>query len=66
MGPFHLNFCQDYLKTLELDIYITQYYRDNFRYKINLESVQYNATLAITGAISGSSRVNPYQELVIE
>ena len=66
MGPFHLNFCQDYLKTLELDIYITQYYWDNFRYKINLESVQYNATLAITGAISGSSRVNFYQELVIE
>ena len=31
-----------------------------------MESVQYNATLAITGAIRGSSRENFYQELGLE
>ena len=31
-----------------------------------LESVQYNGTLAVTGAISGSSREKLYQELRIE
>ena len=31
-----------------------------------LESVQYNAALAITGAIRGSSREKPYQELGLE
>ena len=31
-----------------------------------LESIQYNAALAITGAIRGSSREKPYQELGLE
>ena len=31
-----------------------------------VESVQYNASLAITGAIRGSSRENLYHELCLE
>ena len=37
---------------------------ESFQYK--LESVQYNAALAITGAIRGSSREKLYQELGLE
>ena len=66
MGPFHLNFRQDCLKTLESNLYITQYCWENFRCKMNIESVQYNAALAITGAISGFSKEKPCQVLVIE
>ena len=31
---------------------------------VKIESIQYNATLAITGAIRGTSREKLYQELV--
>ena len=31
-----------------------------------MESVQYNAALAITGALKGTSQVKPYKELGLE
>ena len=38
----------------------------NASFSKNIESVQYNAALAITGAIKGSSREKLYQELGLE
>ena len=38
----------------------------NETFSKNIESIQYNAALAITGAIKGTSRVGLYQELGIE
>ena len=38
----------------------------NESFSKNIESIQYNAALAITGAIKGTSRVSLYQELGIE
>ena len=46
------------------DIIYDQTYNDSFHQK--MESVQYNAALAITGAIRGTSRENLYQELGLE
>ena len=46
------------------DVIYDQPHNDNFCNKI--ESVQYNAALAITGAIKGSSRERLYQELGLE
>ena len=46
------------------DIINDQTYNDSFHQK--MESVQYNAALAITGAIRGTSRENLYQELGLE
>ena len=43
------------------DIIYDQTYNLSFHQK--LESIQYNATLALTGAIIGSSRKQLYQEL---
>ena len=40
------------------------HYKNSFHQK--LESIQYNAALAITGAIRGSSREKLYQELGLE
>ena len=44
--------------------HLDQHYNNSFHQK--LESVQYNAALAITGAIRGSSREKLYQELGLE
>ena len=52
------------IQTQQLDYGDTIYdqaYNDSFREK--LESVQYNAALAITGAIRGTSSVKRYQKL---
>ena len=46
------------------DILYDQIYNSSFREK--LESVQYNACLALTGAIRGSSKEKIYQELGFE
>ena len=46
------------------DIIYDQAYNLSFHQK--LESIQYNAALALTGAIRGSSREKLYQELVLE
>ena len=46
------------------DVLYDQSYNNTFQQK--MESVQYNATLAITGAVRGSSRENFYQELGLE
>ena len=46
------------------DVLYDQSYNNTFHQK--MESVQYNATLAITGAVRGSSRENFYQELGLE
>ena len=46
------------------DILYDQKFNNSFRER--LESIQYNATLAITGAIRGSSREKLYQELGFE
>ena len=46
------------------DIVYDQAYNDSFHEK--LESIQYNASLAITGAIRGTSRNKLYQELGLE
>ena len=46
------------------DIVYDQDYNNNFHEK--LESIQYNASLAITGAIRGTSRDKLYQELGFE
>ena len=43
------------------DVIYDQSYNNTFHQK--MESVQYNAALAMTGAIRGSSREKPYQEL---
>ena len=43
------------------DVTFDQGYNNTFHQK--MESIQYNAALAITGAIKGSSRENLYQEL---
>ena len=46
------------------DVIYARAFNESFQYK--LESVQYNAALAITGAIRGSSREKLYQELGLE
>jgi len=46
------------------DIVYDQSYNDSFHEK--LEAIQYNASLAITGAIRGTSREKLYQELGLE
>ena len=46
------------------DVIYDRAFNESFQNK--LESVQYNAALAITGAIRGSSREKPYQELGLE
>ena len=46
------------------DIIYDQAYNDSFHQK--LESIQYNAALAITGPIRGTSRAKLYQELGLE
>ena len=46
------------------DIIYDQAFNNSFHQKI--ESLQYNAALAITGAIRGTSREKNYQELVLE
>ena len=46
------------------DVLYDQSYNNTFHQK--MESVQYNATLAITGAVRGSSRENFYEELGLE
>ena len=46
------------------DVIHDQHYNNSFHQK--LESMQYNAALAITGAIRGSSREKLYQELGLE
>ena len=51
----HLDYC---------DVIYEQHYNNTLNQK--LETIQYNAALAITGAISGSSRVKIYQELGLE
>ena len=38
----------------------------NESFKIKIEMDQYKAALVITGAIKGTSRDRPYQELVLE
>ena len=47
-----------------MDVIYDQSYNDSFR--ANLESYQYKAALAMTGAIKGSSTERLYQELGIE
>ena len=39
---------------------------DDIKFSNKLENVQYDAALAITGAIRGTSGVNVYQELRLE
>ena len=39
---------------------------NNERFTKNIESIQYNAALAITGTIRGTSREKLYQELGLE
>ena len=51
----HLDYC---------DVIYDQPNNELFQQK--LESVQYNAALAITGAIKGTSRIRLYQELELE
>ena len=46
------------------DVIYDQHYNNSFHQK--LESVQYNAALAIAGAIRGSSREKLYQKLGLE
>ena len=46
------------------DIIYGQAYKEPFHQK--LESIQYNAALAITGAITGTSREKLYRELGLE
>ena len=46
------------------DVMYGQHYNNTFHQK--LESIQYNAAIAITGAIRGSSREKFYQELGLE
>ena len=46
------------------DVIYDQHYNNSFHQK--LESIQYNAALAITGPIRGSSREKIYQELGLE
>ena len=46
------------------DTIYDQAYKESFHQK--LESIQYNAALAITGAIRGTSREKLYQELGLE
>ena len=46
------------------DVIYDQHYNNSFHQK--LESIKYNAALAITGAIRGSSREKLYQELGLE
>ena len=46
------------------DVIYDQHHNNSFHQK--LESIQYNATLAITSAIIGSSRDKLYQEIRIE
>ena len=46
------------------DIIYDRHYSNSFHQK--LQSIQYNVTLAITGAVRGSSREKLYQELGLE
>ena len=46
------------------DIIYDQAYNTSFRQK--LDSIQYNATLAITGTIRGTSKEKLYDELDLE
>ena len=46
------------------DVIYDQHYNNSFHQK--LESIQYNAALAITGAIKVPSREKLYQELSLE
>ena len=46
------------------NIICDQTYNDSFHQK--MESIQYNAALAITGAIRGTSREKLYQEIGLE
>ena len=46
------------------DVVYGQSYKSSFREK--LESIQYNAALALTGAVRGSSSEKIYQELGLE
>ena len=46
------------------DVIYDRAFNESFQNKV--ESVQYNATLTITGAIRGSSRQKLYQELSLE
>ena len=46
------------------DVIFDQSFKNTFHQKI--DSIQYNAALAITGAIRGSSREKLYQELGLE
>ena len=46
------------------DVIYDQSFNNTFHQK--MESIQYNAALAITGAIRGSSREKLYQELGLE
>ena len=46
------------------DVIYDQHYNNSFHQK--LESIRYNAALAIAGAVRGSSRENLYQELGLE
>ena len=52
------------LRTDTNAVSINQYCNNSFHQK--LESIQYNATLAMAGAIRGSSREKHYQELGLE
>ena len=45
-------------------LYIISYNNNTFHQK--MESIQYNTTLAITGAVRGPSREKLYQELGLE
>ena len=58
MGP-HLDY---------VDITYDQAYNLSFHEKLpsKLESIQYNAALALTGAIRGSSKEKLYQEIGLE
>ena len=46
------------------DIIYDQPYNESFHHK--MESIQYNAALAITGTVRGTSREKLYQELGLE
>ena len=46
------------------DVIYDQYYNNSFQQQ--LESIHYNAALAVTGAIRGSSREKLYQKLGLE
>ena len=61
-----LSICKAFIRSqLDFaDVIYDQAYKSSFHEK--LESLQYNACLAITGAIRGTSSEKPYQELGLE